>query len=539
MAILKPKRGSGSPSGLQQFELAVDIANRRIFLGNTGGTGDIVSSHITDYVSTLNSATGAVNLYAGSGLSVATSTAIKGITFTNTGVLSIDSATGAITNVARTNVAQTFTALQTFTRGVSGSTAYFDQIIIPRQTTDSHIKRISVGFYGSISETASGAAYIQGNAIAASVTSNNAVVKTSSNSDPANFIRMRYDQGVSVHTGITGNVGTTFADNVYQRLRIDNNGDMIIGTGSPSSTYKVDIVGAMRASQLITASSGISASGATFSALTRFNSGISAAGGTFSGTQTFINGATFSGRANFTAGICASSGMTLNGTLNLNGTTYSTNIARTNASNIFTATQFISGFSARLDVVDTFTADSISLDPINNKINFLDDDTGLNITLYADGFADQIITFPAASTRLAGVASTQTFTGTNTFSSSANFSAGISASGGITFNSPIISTRLPRHSSTIFETKTADFSPAEADNGKIFIVTVTGKGTVTITFDGLSVGWRAKFLCTSSGQVTFTSSLGTVVGTYGFTTADSFAPIIEVICYGTDLYYAG
>jgi hypothetical protein len=156
--------------------------------------------------------------------------------------------------------------LQTFTSGVSGSTAYFDQIIIPRQTTDSRIKRISVGFYGSISETASGAAYIQGNAIAASVTSNDQVVKTSSNSDPANFIRMRYDQGVSVHTGITGNVGTNFADNVYQRLRIDNNGDMIIGTGSPSSTYKVDIVGAMRASQLITASSGISAAGATFSA---------------------------------------------------------------------------------------------------------------------------------------------------------------------------------------------------------------------------------------------------------------------------------
>jgi hypothetical protein len=138
---------------------------------------------------------------------------------------------------------------------------------------------------------------------------------------------MRYDQGVSVHTGITGNVGTTFADNVYQRLRIDNNGDMIIGTGSPSSAYKVDIVGAMRASQLITASSGISASGgtfsgtqtfvngATFSGRASFTAGICASGGTFSGTQTFVNGATFSGRASFTAGICASGGVTLSGQL--------------------------------------------------------------------------------------------------------------------------------------------------------------------------------------------------------------------------------
>jgi hypothetical protein len=203
-------------------------------------------------------------------------------------VISFNGLTGPVTGVT-TGTANTFGPLQTFTSGVSGSTAYFDQIIIPRQTTDSRIKRISVGFYGSISETASGAAYIQGNAIAASVTSNDQVVKTSSNSDPANFIRMRYDQGVSIHTGITGNVGTTFADNVYQRLRIDNNGDMIIGTGSPSSTYKVDIVGAMRASQLITASSGISSAGGTFSALTRFNAGISASGATFSGPVNLTN----------------------------------------------------------------------------------------------------------------------------------------------------------------------------------------------------------------------------------------------------------
>ena len=125
MAILKPKRGSGIPSGLQQNELAIDVLNKRIYLGNNGGTGDIVSSHITDYVTNLNSATGAVNIYAGSGLSVATSTSIRGITFTNTGVLSIDSATGAITNVARTNTAQTFTGLQNFSNGISAAGGTF------------------------------------------------------------------------------------------------------------------------------------------------------------------------------------------------------------------------------------------------------------------------------------------------------------------------------------------------------------------------------------------------------------------------------
>jgi 3-deoxy-D-manno-octulosonate 8-phosphate phosphatase KdsC-like HAD superfamily phosphatase len=72
-------------------------------------------------VASLNGVTGAVNLFAGTGLSVASSTSIRGITFTNTGVLSIDGATGAITNVARTNVGQTFTALQSFSSGISAS----------------------------------------------------------------------------------------------------------------------------------------------------------------------------------------------------------------------------------------------------------------------------------------------------------------------------------------------------------------------------------------------------------------------------------
>lgn len=44
MAIIKPKRGSGAPSGLLQHELAVDTTNKRIYIGNGGGTGDLIGS---------------------------------------------------------------------------------------------------------------------------------------------------------------------------------------------------------------------------------------------------------------------------------------------------------------------------------------------------------------------------------------------------------------------------------------------------------------------------------------------------------------
>ena len=44
MAIIKPKRGSGAPSGLLQHELAVDTTNKRIYIGNGSGTGDLIGS---------------------------------------------------------------------------------------------------------------------------------------------------------------------------------------------------------------------------------------------------------------------------------------------------------------------------------------------------------------------------------------------------------------------------------------------------------------------------------------------------------------
>jgi len=109
MSIIKPRRGSGSPTGLTANELAIDTTNKRVYVGNAAGTGDIVASHIENYVSSFNGSSGAV-------------------TFVNY-VSSVNGATGAITNVAKTDVAQTFTATQNFTAGISASGGTFASAI--------------------------------------------------------------------------------------------------------------------------------------------------------------------------------------------------------------------------------------------------------------------------------------------------------------------------------------------------------------------------------------------------------------------------
>ena len=45
MATIKPKRGTAAPTtGLTQYELAVDTTNKRIYIGNAGGSGDLIGS---------------------------------------------------------------------------------------------------------------------------------------------------------------------------------------------------------------------------------------------------------------------------------------------------------------------------------------------------------------------------------------------------------------------------------------------------------------------------------------------------------------
>ena len=157
MAIIKLKKGfSGvTPTGLTLAEPAFDYKDSKLYVGLTAtavwvgaeidnttslGTSQIkiptqfaVKTYIDNLglspgvvVTGVNGVTGAVLLgvTSGPGLSIVNPTGSgKGITLINTGVLSVNGSTGAISNVAFTNVAQTFTGIQTFSSGITVSAA--------------------------------------------------------------------------------------------------------------------------------------------------------------------------------------------------------------------------------------------------------------------------------------------------------------------------------------------------------------------------------------------------------------------------------
>jgi hypothetical protein len=157
MAIIRLKKGfSGvTPTGLTLAEPAFDYKDSKLYVGLTStavwvgaeidnttslGTSQIkiptqfaVKTYIDNLglspgvvVTGVNGVTGAVLLgvTGGAGLSIVNPTGSgKGITLINTGVLSVNGSTGAISNVAFTNVAQTFTGIQTFSSGITVSSA--------------------------------------------------------------------------------------------------------------------------------------------------------------------------------------------------------------------------------------------------------------------------------------------------------------------------------------------------------------------------------------------------------------------------------
>jgi hypothetical protein len=96
----------------------VTISNTGVVSFN-GSTGSIT---FNAYVSSLNGATGALTgvtgVAAGTGISI---TGTTRPTITNTGVLTVNGSGGAISNVAKMDTAQTFTALQSFSAGITGA----------------------------------------------------------------------------------------------------------------------------------------------------------------------------------------------------------------------------------------------------------------------------------------------------------------------------------------------------------------------------------------------------------------------------------
>jgi len=228
------------------------------------------------------------------------------------------------------------------------------------------------------------------------------------------------------------------------------------------------------------------------------------------------------------------------GVLSVNGSTGTvTNVARTNVDNNFSAAQ---------TTVSTITANSTSLQP-TSIFHYYDAST--NTQLWQSADATSTITFPNYTTTIAGVAGTQTFTGTNTFSTLTNFTSGISAAGGTfsaltRFNSGISSaggtfTALTRFTAGISAAGGTFSGTQTFINGATFQGNITAPNIVT-SFNGLTgavtgvtTGTANTFVAlqsfttgiSASGGVTFAGTLqgttatftGLVSSTVGFSGA--------------------
>jgi hypothetical protein len=209
-------------SGTQTFGGTKTFNALTNFNAGISASGATFSGNISapNIVNSVRGITGAVGITNGSGIGLSVSG--NTLTVSNTGVLSVNGSTGAITNVAKTNVDNNFSASQTIDAG---------------------------GAFLEIIGSASGFKLEPGVGI---------IVSDMTNAPQT----LQFNPATLVTTTVTlPNYTTTLAG--------------LSGTQTFTGTNTF--------SSLANFNAGISSAGGTFSALTRFTAGISAAGATFSG----------------------------------------------------------------------------------------------------------------------------------------------------------------------------------------------------------------------------------------------------------------
>jgi hypothetical protein len=449
-----------APSGLSFGEMAVNIVDKKIFIGNA--VEGVVTLHDQNNI-----------------------------------VTSVNGSTGAITNVARTNIANTFTQLQDFSAGISASTS--TNVIDVLATTDGCGLRIAQAASGS-SARVGGIQLGRGS------------------SNTANSYIENYVGQLKFFNGISGTNETP--------------GTNMLQLSTTSAIFGVPIAGATFSStigQVTIQKSAYSGSdsgylrivGADVLNNNQYNSDIRAnASAVADTTHTLpaVTGTLLNTASNYVSGICGATGaITL---------TAGSNMTITKSGNIFTfASSGGGGGGGGLN----FTYSSSAPGTPADGDRWMDSDTGKEYIYVNDGTSSQWIE-PISSNGLVGVTYTSASNflefgltgsfvklGVNNTSPQytldvngvINTPVGISA-GGSTFSGPVTSDGGYIITSSAINTQTGTtYSLLSTDNGKI--ITMNNGSAITLTVpSGLPVGFNTTVIQLGTGQVEITGSSTTL-----------------------------
>ena len=323
------------PAGLSAGELAVNVTDKKLFVGNAvGGVVTLVDANAL--VTSVNGATGAVQ---------GVSTAVGG-----TGI-SVSGATGSVT------ITYNIQSQSNKAAPVAADLIQINDGSITNQPRNATIGTVLDIIAGDVAVSNTGASTYSGTlsstkgglGINNSAGTNGQILVAQSTSEGDPITPTAY---VAKSLGTGTGISTTTGEGT---LQINNTG-VLSFNGSTGAVTGITAGGANTFTQLNTFSAGITsttlyasagvtfnsisshtglatfnggltANGATFSGLATFNGGLTANGATFSGLATFnrgltANGATFSGLATFSGGLTAN-GATFSGNVNLQDKTIS------------------------------------------------------------------------------------------------------------------------------------------------------------------------------------------------------------------------